>query len=210
MRALLAWFAVLGLALMVLFARCGEVNPDRCEGVECKDQNSCTDDRCDPDTGECHYIAVVEDTACDFDGLPGLCRSGVCVDAGLCEGVDCNDENACTNDVCVRTSGKCSYVAVAENTPCSFGGLPGLCKSGECEDARLCEDVSCDDDNECTDDLCNPANGGCVFTPVPNDTTCDFGASPACASPGSARTRPSAKMSSATTTTNALKTSAFR
>ena len=175
MRALLAWFGVLGLALMVLFARCGEADSDRCEGVECNDQNPCTDDLCDPASGECSYIAVTENAPCDFDGLPGLCRSGVCVDAGFCEGVDCDDENACTNDVCIRATGDCSYAAVAENTPCSFGGLPGLCRSGECENARLCEGVSCDDHNECTENLCNPVNGECVFTPVPDNTTCDFG-----------------------------------
>jgi hypothetical protein len=178
MRALLAWLGVIGVALLALFARCGEVDFDRCEGVECNDQNSCTDDACDSDSGECRYIAVPDEAPCDFDGFPGLCKSGVCEDAGLCEGVDCNDENACTHDACIRTTGKCSYSAVAEDTPCSFGGLPGLCRSGECQDAQLCEGVSCEDENECTEDLCNPANGECVFTPVSDNTTCDFGGLP--------------------------------
>ncbi|NNK09475.1 MAG: hypothetical protein HKP50_19370 [Myxococcales bacterium] len=178
MRALLAWFAVLGLALMVLFARCGEVNLDRCEGVECDDQNSCTDDRCDPDTGECHYIAVAEDTACDFDGLPGLCKSGECEDARLCEGVSCDDDNECTDDLCNPANGDCVFTPVPNDTTCDFGGLPGLCLSGLCEDAALCEGVVCNDDNECTEDLCIPMTGGCSHPPLPDDTPCDFGGFP--------------------------------
>jgi hypothetical protein len=103
-----------------------------CEGVDCDDLNECTEDACDPQSGICDYTPVADDTACDFGGLPGLCKAGVCEDAMLCDGVNCDDLNECTEDACDPQSGICDYTPVADDTACDFGGLPGLCQAGEC------------------------------------------------------------------------------
>jgi hypothetical protein len=39
----------------------------------------------------------------------------------------------------------------------------------------LCEGVVCDDENECTDDVCDPANGMCEYTAVPDGSHCAAG-----------------------------------
>jgi len=55
--------------------------------------------------------------------------------------------------------------------------------SGVCEDAGLCEGIVCDDGQQCTEDICDPAKGTCVYTPVEDDTSCNFNGFPgACAS----------------------------
>ncbi len=151
---------------------------DLCEGVVCDGENECTTDVCDPADGTCDNAAVADGTDCDFDGLPGLCMSGVCEDAMLCEDVQCNDNEECTTDDCDPADGTCDFTAVEDRTDCDFGGLPGLCMSGVCEDAKLCEDVECEDDqNECTADACDPATGTC-YPPVEDGTDCDFGGLP--------------------------------
>ncbi len=149
-----------------------------CQGVVCDDSNECTADLCDPQDGLCDNTAVSNDTPCEFGGLPGLCQGGVCQDAGLCQGIDCDDSNQCTADACDPQDGLCDNTAVADDTPCDFGGLPGRCMSGVCEDAMLCQGVVCDDANECTADLCDPQDGLCDNNAVPNDTPCDFGGFP--------------------------------
>jgi hypothetical protein len=103
-----------------------------CEGVECEDDgNECTNGVCVPATGTCQHTTVEDDTACDFDGLPGLCKAGVCVDAMLCQGVECEDDgNECTNDVCDPATGTCDHTPVEDGTPCADGR--GGCYDGLC------------------------------------------------------------------------------
>ena len=48
-----------------------------CVGVLCDDGNECTDDICDPATGNCTYPDVADDTECDSGS--GVCESGTCV-----------------------------------------------------------------------------------------------------------------------------------
>jgi len=160
---------------VLLLGGCGETV--LCEGVVCEDDgNECTDGVCDPATGTCQHTTVEDDTACDFDGLPGLCKAGVCEDAMLCEGVECeDDDNECTDDVCDPATGMCGHVTVEDDTACDFGGLPGLCKAGVCVDAMRCVGVECDDGNECTNDVCVPATGNCDHTPVEDGTGCADG-----------------------------------
>jgi len=94
-----------------------------CEGVVCEDDgNECTNDVCDPATGTCHHVTVEDDTPCDFDGLPGLCKAGVCEDAMLCEGVECEDDgNECTDDACDPATGMCENTPVQGGTACADG-----------------------------------------------------------------------------------------
>jgi hypothetical protein len=173
LRTWLAFLSVFALgAVMLVF--CGDSGENLCEGVLCDDGNECTEDTCDPDDGSCDSTVVADDSACNFQGLPGLCKSGVCEDATLCEGVVCDDDNQCTEDRCDPANGSCSNSAVAANTACSVQGFPGICVSGVCEDAMLCEGVVCDDENQCTEDFCRRATGRCSYAPVANATACNF------------------------------------
>jgi len=111
------------------FAGCGSGTPaDPCEGVTCDDDNECTDDACNEADGTCESTPVPDDTACDFEGFPGVCASGVCEDAMLCGGVDCDDDNECTDDACDRADGSCDNTPKEDRTPCNAG----VCWSGAC------------------------------------------------------------------------------
>ncbi|MDH3727537.1 MAG: hypothetical protein OER77_08410 [Myxococcales bacterium] len=149
-----------------------------CADVDCGDQNECTTDTCDPVDGECVYTLVTDGTTCDFGGLPGVCGVGACEDAMLCAGVDCDDGNECTTDTCHPADGLCDHVDVIDSTTCDFGGLPGVCTAGTCEDAMLCAGVVCDDGNECTMDDCDPMDGQCDHSNMVDGTACDFGGFP--------------------------------
>jgi hypothetical protein len=59
-----------------------------------------------------------------------------------CAGKDCNDNNVCTTDECNPITGEC------QNMP-----------------------IVCNDGNPCTVDTCDP-EAGCVYTHVPNGTSC--------------------------------------
>jgi hypothetical protein len=134
--------------------------------LDCDDENSCTDDSCDPQTG-CSQVAL--DGSCD-DG--NACTIGdSCVD-GSCapgEAAECDDENVCTDDSCDLESG-CVYVlnsaACSDDDLCTNGDI---CGDGECQPGDA---VLCNDEDGCTDDSCDPANG-CIFTT--NSATCDDG-----------------------------------
>jgi len=107
-------------------------------------------------------------------GMGGEGGTGGTVD--LCMDVDCSDANACTQDVCDPADGTCSNPNEPDGTSCDFGGLPGICAAGVCEDAMLCADAPtrCDDSNECTQNLCDPADGVCSNVAVPDATVCEF------------------------------------
>lgn len=183
MHRFIAFMVVLALALVALLIRCGEAGLDRCEGIDCDDENQCTEDLCNPVNGVCANTALADNTACDFLGVPGLCMNGLCEDAVLCAGIVCDDDNECTDDECMPANGRCDYTNVAADTACDFGGLPGLCKDGVCEDAMFCVSVDCNDGNDCTADECVAATGGCDHPEYANGTACDFGGLPGlCAS----------------------------
>jgi photosystem II stability/assembly factor-like uncharacterized protein len=97
------------------------------------------------------------------------CSGGTCIH----EPIDCDDDNECTGDSC--SGGTCVNAPLADNTPCDYGGRPGLCIAGICEDAALCEEVDCSDGNDCTDDICDPVDGSCDNPPVENRTPCAGG-----------------------------------
>jgi hypothetical protein len=143
-----------------------------CDGVECDDGNDCTEDLCDRGTGECTHPHRPDGAECDFGELPGVCESGVCVDAELCREVDCSDGNDCTDDVCDLVDASCSNPNRVDGAACEVDELPGECAEGVC--IGLCEGVDCEDDNPCTMDGCDPVTGTCPHTPVKDGTECDF------------------------------------
>jgi hypothetical protein len=103
-----------------------------CRDVDCNDENQCTEDACDRATGECVNTRRPDGARCDFGELPGVCESGVCVDAQLCREVDCGDDNDCTDDVCDPTDGSCSNPNKVDGATCDLDGLPGVCEAGVC------------------------------------------------------------------------------
>ncbi len=187
--------------------------------VGCNDQNVCTTDSCDVNTG-CVNDKLTG-TACD-DGnactATDACATGTCTGTGL---VECNDDNTCTVDSCNEQSGCINTVQVAADcndnnactatSACNAGGFcvgsdPVVCTDNDvcngvetcdpaqgcvngtaldCEDGQSCtvdqcdalagcsstpDDVLCDDDVECTIDTCDAATG-CQFTA--SDSLCD-------------------------------------
>ena len=69
-----------------------------CEGVDCDDQNACTDDICNGADGSCEHTPRV-----------------------------CDDQNECTADDCTPAIG-CEHTPVADGTPCAGGTCQaGVC-----------------------------------------------------------------------------------
>jgi len=138
--------------------------------VDCDDTNECTNDSCDPATGVCGHV---DNTASCEDG--DLCTVGDACSGGACQpggsSLDCNDANDCTDDTCQPASG-CVHtnntIACDDLNQCTVGDA---CAGGFCQPGS--QTLACDDSNGCTDDSCDPAQGGCVFTP--NAAPCNDG-----------------------------------
>ena len=145
------------------------------EGVQLQcddDDNPCTEDTCDPQTGECG-VPVQNGAPCgDGDPCNGgeACQDGVCISSGP---VECQDDgDPCTVDTCDPATGLCG-VPAENGTPCEDGDLcttGDTCHEGSCQQgsAKQCDD----DSNPCTEDVCNSATGQCG-APLGDGTTCD-------------------------------------
>ena len=120
----------------------------------CDDENPCTEDTCDPATGQCEF----EEKDCD-DEDP--CTTDSCdPDTGECKHEPaCDDDNECTDDFCDPQTGECRHEE-KELDPCQV-----------CKDKKIVP--KCDDDNECTEDHCDPQTGECSYTDVELDQ-CHF------------------------------------
>lgn len=137
----------------------------------CDDNNPCTVDACDPNTGRCVFAPAPNGTGCD-DG--NFCSVGDRCVAGRCLGAaprDCSDGNSCTFDVCSQQAQACVHqnrpngAQCDDNNRCTFGDR---CFNGSCMGLpRVCNDF-----NVCTVDSCEPSTGVCVFTPA-NGALCN-------------------------------------
>ncbi len=158
---------------------CDDGNPctlgDLCEGGscasgvprDCNDGNVCTDDSCDPSTGECVW-AMISTRPCD-DGNP--CTDNDQCSQGSCLGtpVSCDDGNVCTDEWCDPATGKCTKVY--NTKPCDDGRFctnPDQCSQGVCVGTP----VTCNDNNACTIDTCDEDAKRCVNNPIPNCLSC--------------------------------------
>lgn len=138
----------------------------------CNDDNACTDDSCNIQTGACQFTNNNQNPCSDGNActLTDLCSAGTCVGSSP---KACDDTNPCTDDQCNPATGLCVFVANDANV-CSDGNActqTDLCVSGTCLGSSP---KSCDDLQECTDDSCNPSTGMCVFT-NDNTNTCSDG-----------------------------------
>lgn len=156
---------------------------DLCAEVECDDGDDCTQDVCDRDTGQCSYPDEPDDTLCDFGGLPGFCKAGVCEDAMLCANKDCDDEDVCTADGCNPANGECIHTPGEDGVTCPYRiGSPGVCFNGVCG----CDpDGACNDLNDCTTEECDGVERICVTTDTRRSGSCIvLGGLPGCCSEG--------------------------
>jgi hypothetical protein len=141
--------------------------------VTCDDQNRCTTDSCDPETGRC-----VNRPACD-DGNP--CTKGSCdPETGECRydpalGAACDDGDPCTvQDVC--SSSPTGATAVCQGTPLDCGD-GDACTLDRCDPVTgrcVSEPVVCSDGNVCTFDFCDRETGQCRADPLAG-AACDDG-----------------------------------
>jgi hypothetical protein len=166
----------------------GTVTMDPCTSMNCDDNNACTTDTCDTATG-CVYTPIVcnDNNACTTDTCDtatGCVFTLVVIDDNdactidACDtatgaithtAMDCNDNDGCTMDSCV--AGVCEHTArdCNDNDVCTTDS----CVSGNCVNLP----VVCDDNNTCTDDSCD-ALIGCLYTPLPDGSTCTVGTVP--------------------------------
>ncbi len=142
--------------------------------VNCNDDNVCTNDTCDPDTG---CVSTLNTAPCD-DG--DLCTTGDTCHLGECLGtgnLHCDDGNICTDDSCAPEAG-CQFVsnsaACDDGNACTDGDV---CQAGWCHPGPA---AVCDDGNDCTIDTCEP-DAGCGTTFAENGAACiDEGVAKVC------------------------------
>jgi hypothetical protein len=159
-------------------------NLDLCDGEEtcqdgicaagntlnCDDNNLCTTDGCDPQTG-CRYQNKPDGMDCGG----GLCGPAAC-SGGECEyedSLDCDDGDPCTADGCDPAVG-CLSQPAPDGTPCTDNDLcngDDTCKDGVCVAGQA---PDCDDRSACTQDDCDP-HTGCVHTNLPDGMACGGG-----------------------------------
>ena len=133
--------------------------------VNCEDTgNPCTQNTCNPITGECRLTSINEQLPCN---IGEKCKTNTVCSDGTCDGnsIICNDQNTCTSDTCDNTIGcvfvKLNLVACNDDDPCT---LADMCANGVCNSVKLV----CDDGIPCTSDACSLGN--CTYTP--QDNTC--------------------------------------
>jgi hypothetical protein len=116
--------------------------------IDCNDNNPCTEDTCDSDSGcvnaEIEECCVDAATDCgEFGPCVALsCEENQCVTTPVedccTENEQCDDGNDCTADACT-------------DFECVSSPMLGCCK----------EKGDCDDKKACTEDLCNVTDGTC-------------------------------------------------
>lgn len=101
--------------------------------VDCNDDNLCTNDNCNPDTG---CVNTPNSKACN-DGDPctfgDVCANGQCQPGDL---ADCTDDNPCTEDGCENDSCVHTYLdgSCDDEDPCTVGDK---CTMGNCYGSQI-------------------------------------------------------------------------
>jgi hypothetical protein len=122
----------------------------------CNDNNACTFDSCNHDTGQCK-----------FEKIAG-CENGKCT-----KPADCDDKNDCTTDYCNTFSGKCTHYKVPNCVIGKACASPADCNDKNGCTSDLCAQkkcisvpISCDDGNPCTNDGCQNFSGACYHSKI--------------------------------------------
>ncbi len=158
--------------------------PDLCSGggkpactgtpKVCADDNPCTQDTCDAQSGACKNAAAAG--PCD-DGDP--CTDQDTCTGGLCTGgaKTCDDKDPCTVDSCVAGKG-CVAAPGKAGTPCDDGSA---CTSGDvCAVSggkATCAGKAtvCPGGGPCVLATCDKATGTCGVKAAPDGTACSDG-----------------------------------
>jgi hypothetical protein len=155
-------------------------SPDQCAAglcvpgadIDCEDNNLCTDDTCNPDSGCVHQLNQAPCDDNDACTLNDHCQLGECASG---EALVCDDDNTCTEDSCDTDLG-CLHSN--NDKKCDDGNactLVDTCVEGKCASGQL---TYCNDDNICTNDICDPVNG-CIHllneAPCNDDDLCTTG-----------------------------------
>src|SRR5262245_59040278 len=153
----------------------------------CNDNNDCTTETCNQNTGQCVFTNVADSTPCaDTDG--NACTSAGCNGSGVCDQnhqvTVCQPDNIdCTFDPpCNTFTGACDHPAKPDRTPCADTD-GNACTFAGCTGSTGGAFLGCDqnhavtvcppDGNECTTDAgCNPQTGLCEYPNSPNSTPC--------------------------------------
>ena len=133
----------------------------------CNDEDPCTDDSCDPETGFCTAAPATGGEACNDGSVCTL--DDICVN-GACNGTTfkCDDANLCTTDSCDPEQG---CIHSLNEAPCDDGNIcttSDYCHLGNCLGGGQ---FPCDDNNPCTTDGCKPA-AGCEYEAKEDGTPC--------------------------------------
>lgn len=134
--------------------------------ISCSDNNTCTDDSCNRQTGQCVHVNN-DSNLCSH---PNLCIINEVCKSGECVGTlrNCSDSNICTGDSCDITTGDC--VIIDNNLTCDdldLCTLGDVCSNGKCSGTL----IDCEDNNPCTNDFCY--RGQCFH--IPNGGNCTDG-----------------------------------
>ena len=168
---------------------CDGIDND-CDGLIdngiCDDNNACTDDACQLETGDCGFTPT-SGGACDADAdgcsVDDICTEGTCTAGGAAE---CPAPAAeCQVAECVSTgaaSFECQVVEAADGAPCDDGNVCTVddtcsaagCSAGQSAGGDCClASEQCDDANPCTLDACDMATYTCKNVAVPDQTACN-------------------------------------
>jgi hypothetical protein len=146
----------------------------KCAGVSknVDDGNPCTNDACDPASGNPVYTPAPGKSCSDGNA----CTDGdKCDGSGQCVGTpkSVDDGNECTTDACDPTTGNVSHAPAPgcqsctsnadcnDNNPCTND----LCDAGKCAYTSVAQGAKCDDGNKCTTgDACD-GGGQCAGVP---------------------------------------------
>jgi hypothetical protein len=125
---------------------------NRPDGTDCDDNNSCTDN--------------------------DVCTGGLCAGTQITGCVNCTTDQDCSmvtvtqcQEAFCQANNTCGVRNKADGSACEDGNL---CTVGDTCQAGVCvtgTQKDCSDNDVCTTDTCNPTDGTCVHTAVPNCCT---------------------------------------
>ncbi len=165
----------------------------------CNDNNPCTTDACNQNTGQCVFTNLADSAPCpDNDG--NACTTAGCTGTGTCDqnhlvvvcqpdGIDCTEDPPCNT-----ITGTCDHPARSASTPCTDTD-GNACTAAGCTGSVGGAFLGCDqnhvvtvctpDANDCTNDPpCNPATGLCEHPNTPDSTPCGDTDGDACTDAG--------------------------
>ena len=137
---------------------CG--GPDQ---VDCNDENLCTDDSCDPESG---CVNANNTVPCDDQNkctVTDGCTGGTCLGSGA---LACDDDDACTTDSCDPQQG-CVNAAI---TPCCGNGVKDGAEECDGDDDTACPG-KCGNDCDC---IAVSIHNTLQFTPSATSGGCSY------------------------------------